>query len=145
MRMLGHEQWVGLTSSPPFPPPTKGGCADCNFSIIWETLYKPNPMVVVSGVAFSPRRRDVSPRSGGLCQHTWIYRTKWSSGQGTPTAALFLVEEMVDWSSDQNFTKCVVVGSLSVSCVALQWLEKLSSVMWCAGAQVLNQARQIWM
>lgn len=56
LRMLGHEQWVGLTSSPPFPPPTKGGCTDCDLSIIWETLYKPNPMVVVSGVAFSPRR-----------------------------------------------------------------------------------------
>lgn len=64
-----------------------------------------------------------------------------SSGQGMPTAALFLGEEMVDWSSDQNFTKCVVVGSLSFSCVALQWLEKLSLVMWCVGAQVLNQAR----
>lgn len=55
----------------------------------------------------------------------------WSSGQGMPAAALFLVEEMVDWSSDQNFTKCVVVGSLSFSCVALQLLEKLFGDVVC--------------
>lgn len=73
-----------------------------------------------------------------------LQKTAWSSGQGMPIAALFLVKEKAGWACGHNCTKCVVAYFLSFSCVAIQLLGELSLVTWCVGAQFLNQARQIW-
>lgn len=86
----------------------------------------------------------MSLERGGLHQELDLQKTAWSSGQGMPIAALFLVKEKAGWACGQNCTKCVVVYFLSLSYVAIQLLEEPSLVLWCVGAQVLNQTRQIW-